>query len=114
MRGRILAGDFGMVTLIITLSNIVAGVLADTVGVRPTIALFAAIDIAAAVGYLVATRQVRERLLRGRPGTRQRACGLTVCSAVKSPLSTWTTSWPLVSDASTPEPNPCGIATDRS
>ena len=64
VRGRILAGDFGMVTLIITLSNIVAGVLADTVGVRPTIALFAAIDIAAAAAYLVATRPVRERLLR--------------------------------------------------
>ena len=64
VRGRILAGDFGMVTLIITLSNVAAGVLADAVGVRPTIALFAALDIAAAAVYLVATRPVRERLLR--------------------------------------------------
>ena len=64
VRGRILAGDFGMVTLIITLSNIAAGVLADAVGVRPTIALFATLDIAAAAVYLVATRQVRARLMR--------------------------------------------------
>ena len=34
------------------------------IGVRPTIALFAALDIAAAATYLVATRPVRERLLR--------------------------------------------------
>jgi MFS family permease len=64
VRGRILAGDFGMVTLIMTLSNVAAGVLADTAGVRPTIALFALVDIAAAAVYLLATRPVRERLLR--------------------------------------------------
>jgi MFS family permease len=64
VRGRILAGDFGMVTLIITLSNIAAGLLADAVGVRPTIALFAMLDIAAAAVYLVATRPIRERLMR--------------------------------------------------
>jgi MFS family permease len=64
VRGRILAGDFGMVTLIITVSNVVAGVLADAIGVRPTIAVFAALDIAAAAIYLLATRPVRERLLR--------------------------------------------------
>jgi MFS family permease len=64
VRGRILAGDFGMVTLIITLSNIAAGVLADAMGVRPTIALFALLDIAAAATYLVATRPVRARLMR--------------------------------------------------
>jgi MFS family permease len=64
VRGRILAGDFGMVTLIMTLSNIAAGLLADAMGVRPTIALFAVLDIAAAATYLLATRSVRERLLR--------------------------------------------------
>jgi hypothetical protein len=32
--------------------------------VRPTIALFAVLDIAAAATYLIATRPVRERLLR--------------------------------------------------
>ena len=64
VRGRILAGDFGMVTLIMTLSNIAAGLLADAISVRPTIALFALLDIAAAATYLIATRPVRERLLR--------------------------------------------------
>jgi len=64
VRGRILAGDFGMVTLIMTLSNIAAGLLADTIGVRPTIAFFAVLDIAAAATYLIATKPVRERLLR--------------------------------------------------
>jgi hypothetical protein len=64
VRGRILAGDFGIVTLIITISNLVAGVLADTLGARPTVALFAALCIAAAAGYLVVTRPVRLRLDR--------------------------------------------------
>src|SRR5215207_9062360 len=64
VRGRILAGDFGMVTLIITLSNLSAGLLADTVGPRPTTAVFALLCIAAAAGYLVVTRPVRLRLER--------------------------------------------------
>lgn len=62
VRGRILAGDFGIVTLIITVSNLVAGVLADAVGVRPTIALFAVLGVAASLVYQVATRPVREHL----------------------------------------------------
>ena len=62
MRGRILAGDFGMVTLIITLSNLAAGVLADAVGVRPTIAVFASFGAVATAVYLPATRGVRRRL----------------------------------------------------
>jgi MFS family permease len=64
VRGSILAGDFGMFTLFMTLSNIAAGLLADAIGVRPTIAFFALLDIAAAATYLIATRSVRERLLR--------------------------------------------------
>jgi MFS family permease len=64
VRGRILAGDFGMVTLIITLSNLMAGLLADAVGPRPTTAVFALLCIAAAAGYLVVTRPVRLRLER--------------------------------------------------
>jgi MFS family permease len=64
VRGRILAGDFGIVTLIITVSNLVAGTLADVLGVRPTIALFAVLGIAASLTYQVATRPVRHRLER--------------------------------------------------
>jgi MFS family permease len=62
VRGRILAGDFGMVTLIMSLSNLVAGVLADVIGVRWTIAMFATLTIVAAGVYLLATRPVRQRL----------------------------------------------------
>jgi MFS family permease len=64
VRGRIIAGDFGMVTLVITVSNVVAGVLADAFGVRTTIALFAVLNIAASGAYLIATRPVRRRLER--------------------------------------------------
>jgi predicted MFS family arabinose efflux permease len=62
VRGRILAGDFGMVTLIITLSNLVAGVLADAVGVRAAIAVFATLALLAGASYLVLTGPVRRSL----------------------------------------------------
>ena len=62
VRGRIIAGDFGIVTLIITLSSLAAGLIADLVGVRATIALFAALAIAGSITYQVATRPVRARL----------------------------------------------------
>jgi MFS family permease len=62
IRGRILAGDFGIVTLIITLSNLAAGGLAIVIGVRLAIAAFALLGIAASTTYLVLTRPVRERL----------------------------------------------------
>ena len=62
IRGRILAGDFGIVTLIITLSNLSAGALAGAVGVRIAIATFATLGIAAGSAYLVLTGPVRARL----------------------------------------------------
>lgn len=62
VRGRILAGDFGIVTLIITVSNLVAGVLADVAGARPAIATFAIVGLVAGTTYLVLTRPVRQRL----------------------------------------------------
>jgi MFS family permease len=62
IRGRIIAGDFGMATLIITLSNLTAGALASAIGVRPTIAAFALIGLAAGATYLLATRGLRSRL----------------------------------------------------
>ncbi|MEX0846497.1 MAG: MFS transporter [Ilumatobacteraceae bacterium] len=62
IRGRILAGDFGIVTLIITLSNLGAGALADAVGARPTIAVFAVLGLLAGALYLWLTRGVREQL----------------------------------------------------
>ncbi|MEY4231503.1 MAG: hypothetical protein RLZZ362_2352, partial [Actinomycetota bacterium] len=62
IRGRILAGDFGIVTLIITLSNLGAGALADSVGARTAIAVFACLSLLAGAAYLWFTRGVRDRL----------------------------------------------------
>lgn len=62
IRGRILAGDFGIVTLIITLSNLAAGALAGVVGARWAIATFAVLGLAAGALYLVLTTPVRARL----------------------------------------------------
>ena len=59
IRGRILAGDFGIVTLIITVSNLAAGGLASVVGARVAIATFAVLGLAASTVYLLATRTVR-------------------------------------------------------
>jgi MFS family permease len=62
VRGRIMAGDFGMVTLIITISNVAAGGLATGIGARGAIAVFAVIGLLAGVAYLVLTRAVRAAL----------------------------------------------------
>ena len=62
MLGRIIAGDFGIVTLIITLSNLAAGVLADALGARVAIATFATLSLITSTAYLFATRAVRARV----------------------------------------------------
>jgi MFS family permease len=62
IRGRILAGDFGIVTLIITLSNLAAGALAGAVGARVAIAVFSVLAIVASAVYFVFTRPVRAGL----------------------------------------------------
>ena len=62
MLGRIIAGDFGIVTLIITISNLAAGVLADLVGARWAIAAFALLCLASSSVYIVVTRPLRRRL----------------------------------------------------
>ena len=60
-------------TLIITLSNIAAGMLADVIGTRGTIAAFAIVGIVASVVYLSATRGIRERLIAGGPSAAVRS-----------------------------------------
>jgi MFS family permease len=62
MRGRILAGDFGIVTLIITASNLAAGGLASFIGARGAIASFAVLGLVSGSCYLVLTRPVRAAL----------------------------------------------------
>ena len=64
IRGRILAGDFGIVTLIITLSNLAAGGLAALTGARVAIATFATIGLVAGLVYLTLTRALRADLAR--------------------------------------------------
>lgn len=75
VRGRIIAGDFGMVTLIITLSNLAAGGLAAVTGPRVAIAVFALIGLAAGLLYLMLTRPLRADL------TRQEAAELAAANA---------------------------------
>ena len=62
IRGRILAGDFGIVTLIITVSNLVAGGLAIVIGPRGAIATFAVLGLLTGTAYLVLTRPLRAAL----------------------------------------------------
>ncbi len=62
IRGRILAGDFGFTMLIITVSNLAAGLLAGLVGPRAAIATFALLGLAAGGVYLTLTRPVRRQL----------------------------------------------------
>lgn len=67
IRGRILAGDFGIVTLIMTVSNLAAGALAGAVGARTAIAVFAVLAIGASALYLALTRGVRASLAEEAP-----------------------------------------------
>lgn len=62
IRGRIIAGDFGIVTLIITLSNLAAGGLAGAFGARSAIAVFAVLSLIAGAVYLLRTASVRAAL----------------------------------------------------
>ncbi|MFM8902464.1 MAG: hypothetical protein ACKOGG_03690, partial [Actinomycetota bacterium] len=62
MRGRVLAGDFALITLSLGLSSLVAGVVSEALGARATIAVFALIAVCASVIYLLATRPARQSL----------------------------------------------------
>jgi predicted MFS family arabinose efflux permease len=59
IRGRVLAGDFAIVTLVLSLTSFTAGLVSELIGVRAAITVFAgAAGIAGAV-YLVLTRSLR-------------------------------------------------------
>ncbi|CAB4861556.1 unannotated protein [freshwater metagenome] len=62
MRGRILAGDFALVTLMLAITSALAGVVSQAVGVRWAITVFAAAAGLASAVYMLATRQLRRRL----------------------------------------------------
>ena len=62
VRGRVIAGDFAIVTLMLSVSSAVSGLVADAIGVRLTIAIFAIAAAIASIAYLVLTKSIRERL----------------------------------------------------
>lgn len=62
LRGRVLAGDFALVTLMLSLTSIAAGIVSELLGVRSTIVLFSCLAACAAMSYLAATRKLRQRL----------------------------------------------------
>ncbi len=62
IRGRVMAGDFAIVTLVMSLTGLGAGVLSEAVGVRWTITAFSGAAAVAGAIYILATRSVIRRL----------------------------------------------------
>lgn len=62
LRGRIIAGDFALVTLMLGVTSTLAGVVSEAIGVRPTVVVFSMLAAAASCTYLAATARLRQRL----------------------------------------------------
>ncbi len=62
MRGRIIAGDFALVTLMMSVTSASAGVLSDAIGVRAAITSFAVAAAVASLIYVNATRHLHMQL----------------------------------------------------
>jgi len=62
IRGRILAGDFALVTLVLSVTSAAAGALSEATGVRTAISVFAAAAAVASLVYVTSTRSLRKRL----------------------------------------------------
>ena len=60
-RGRIFATDFALVTLTMSVSFTIAGLVAESVGPGPVIAVLAGLSAVWATAYLLATRGIRAR-----------------------------------------------------
>lgn len=58
IRGRVMAGDFAIVTLTLSITAMAAGLLSEVAGVRVTITAFAGAAAVAGCAYLVLTRNV--------------------------------------------------------
>jgi MFS family permease len=63
VRGRILAGDFALVTLTLSVTSALAGLVSQAFGVRQAISGFALAAAAASVVYIAATQRLRKQLL---------------------------------------------------
>lgn len=57
--GRVMAGDFAIVTLVLSVTSVAAGLLATAVGVQWSMTAFAAAAVGAGTVYLVLTRNLR-------------------------------------------------------
>jgi len=62
IRGRILAGDFALVTLMLSLTSALAGLVSEYFGVRQAISGFACAAAIASVVYIRATKRLRTQL----------------------------------------------------
>lgn len=62
LRGRVMAGDFALITLTLSITSMLAGITSDALGVRQAIAIFAVAAAIASSCYVVLTRGVRETL----------------------------------------------------
>ncbi|HQY15114.1 MAG: MFS transporter [Actinobacteria bacterium] len=62
IRGRVMAGDFAIVTLVMSITGLGAGVMSELVGVRWTITAFASAAAVAGFVYIAATRPLVQQL----------------------------------------------------
>lgn len=62
IRGRVMAGDFAIVTLVMSISSLLAGLMSEGVGVQWTITAFALAAGVASLVYIAATRGVVSQL----------------------------------------------------
>lgn len=62
VRGRILAGDFALVTLTLSVTSALAGIASEALGVRQAISIFAVAAAAASLVYVTSTRRLRTQL----------------------------------------------------
>lgn len=60
LRGRVLAGDFALVTLMLSVTSVLAGVVSEIIGVRGAVLLFSALAACASLAYLAATSRLRD------------------------------------------------------
>jgi len=71
IRGRVMAGDFAIVTLVLSVTSLLSGVLAEAFGVREAITICAGAAAVAGVVYLVVTASVRRTLAAQAPAPAQ-------------------------------------------
>ncbi len=57
--GRVMAGDFAIVTLVLSVTSVAAGALSSVIGVQWAITTFAGAAAVAGTSYLLLTRNLR-------------------------------------------------------